>query len=99
MPVTDLSRIFKAYDVRGIYGDDLDGDRHEARREQALDGRHRLDERRALLVAERGQQVACQLVALAVEDLELGAARVGERDVPHALVGTRRGLDQALALE
>jgi phosphomannomutase len=26
MPVTDLSRIFKAYDVRGIYGDDIDGD-------------------------------------------------------------------------
>ena len=30
MPVTDLSRIFKAYDVRGIYGDDLDGDTAEA---------------------------------------------------------------------
>src|SRR3954468_2532453 len=30
MPATDLSRIFKAYDVRGIYGDDLDGDTAEA---------------------------------------------------------------------
>src|SRR3954447_11141006 len=30
MPVTDLSRIFKAYDVRGIYGDDIDGDTAEA---------------------------------------------------------------------
>src|SRR4051794_13872141 len=30
MPVTDLSRIFKAYDVRGIYGRDLDGDTAEA---------------------------------------------------------------------
>src|SRR5690349_19893009 len=30
MPVTDLSRIFKAYDVRGIYGDDIDGATAEA---------------------------------------------------------------------
>src|SRR3954452_22232384 len=30
MPVTDLSRIFKAYDVRGIYGDHIDGDTAEA---------------------------------------------------------------------
>src|SRR5688572_31329733 len=30
MPATDLSRIFKAYDVRGIYGDDIDGDTAEA---------------------------------------------------------------------
>lgn len=30
MPVTDLSRIFKAYDVRGIYGQDIDGDTAEA---------------------------------------------------------------------
>src|SRR3954452_17226275 len=30
MPVTDLSRIFKAYDVCGIYGDDIDGDTAEA---------------------------------------------------------------------
>ena len=30
MPVTDLSTIFKAYDVRGIYGDDIDGDTAEA---------------------------------------------------------------------
>ena len=30
MPVTDLSRIFKAYDVRGLYGDDIDGDTAEA---------------------------------------------------------------------
>src|SRR3954451_4108590 len=30
MPATDLSRIFKAYDVRGIYGRDLDGDTAEA---------------------------------------------------------------------
>src|SRR4051812_16068621 len=30
MPVTDLSRIFKAYDVRGIYGRDIDGDTAEA---------------------------------------------------------------------
>src|SRR3954463_3527350 len=30
MPVTDLSRIFKAYDVRGIHGDDIDGDTAEA---------------------------------------------------------------------
>src|ERR687893_1811454 len=30
MPVTDLSRIFKAYDVRGIYGDEIDGDTAEA---------------------------------------------------------------------
>src|SRR3954466_6236848 len=29
MPVTDLSRIFKAYDVRGIYGRDIDGDTAE----------------------------------------------------------------------
>jgi phosphomannomutase len=28
--VTDLSRIFKAYDVRGLYGDDIDGDTAEA---------------------------------------------------------------------
>src|SRR3954466_2067707 len=26
MPVSDLTRIFKAYDVRGIYGSDIDGD-------------------------------------------------------------------------
>ena len=26
MPVTDLSKIFKAYDVRGLYADDIDGD-------------------------------------------------------------------------
>src|SRR5918998_3826616 len=30
MPVTDFSRIFKAYDVRGIAGDDIDGDTAEA---------------------------------------------------------------------
>ena len=30
MPLTDLSRIFKAYDVRGIYGRDIDGDTAEA---------------------------------------------------------------------
>jgi phosphomannomutase len=30
MPVRDLSRIFKAYDVRGLYGDDIDGDTAEA---------------------------------------------------------------------
>jgi phosphomannomutase len=30
MPVTDVSRIFKAYDVRGLYGDDIDGDTAEA---------------------------------------------------------------------
>src|SRR3954447_4063561 len=30
MPVSDLSRIFKAYDVRGIYGSDIDGDVAEA---------------------------------------------------------------------
>src|SRR3954463_608213 len=30
MPVTDLSRIFKAYDVRGLYGDEIDGDTAEA---------------------------------------------------------------------
>src|SRR6478672_10687607 len=30
MPATDLSRIFKAYDVRGLYGDDIDGDTAEA---------------------------------------------------------------------
>src|SRR3954465_14586529 len=30
MPVTDLSKIFKAYDVRGLYGDDIDGDTAEA---------------------------------------------------------------------
>ena len=30
MPVSDLSRIFKAYDVRGIYGSDIDGDTAEA---------------------------------------------------------------------
>src|SRR4051794_20590612 len=30
MPVSDLSRIFKAYDVRGIYGEDIDGDVAEA---------------------------------------------------------------------
>ena len=26
MPTTELSRIFKAYDVRGLYGDEIDGD-------------------------------------------------------------------------
>src|SRR3954469_4979347 len=30
MPVSDLSRIFKAYDVRGLYGSDIDGDTAEA---------------------------------------------------------------------
>src|SRR3954452_17661379 len=30
MPTTDLSRIFKAYDVRGLYGSDIDGDVAEA---------------------------------------------------------------------
>jgi phosphomannomutase len=30
MPVTELSRIFKAYDVRGVYGEELDGDTAEA---------------------------------------------------------------------
>src|SRR3954451_12355660 len=30
MPATDFSRIFKAYDVRGIYGEDIDGDTAEA---------------------------------------------------------------------
>jgi phosphomannomutase len=30
MPVTDLAQIFKAYDVRGIYGRDIDGDTAEA---------------------------------------------------------------------
>src|SRR3954453_18193241 len=30
MPVTDLAKIFKAYDVRDIYGDDIDGDTAEA---------------------------------------------------------------------
>ncbi len=30
MPVTDLGKIFKAYDVRGIYGRDIDGDTAEA---------------------------------------------------------------------
>jgi phosphomannomutase len=29
MPVTELSRIFKAYDVRGLYGAELDGDTAE----------------------------------------------------------------------
>src|SRR3954452_20297394 len=30
MPTTDLSRIFKAYDVRGLYGSEIDGDVAEA---------------------------------------------------------------------
>jgi phosphomannomutase len=30
MPVGDLARVFKAYDVRGIYGRDIDGDTAEA---------------------------------------------------------------------
>jgi phosphomannomutase len=30
MPATELSRIFKAYDVRGLYGSELDGDTAEA---------------------------------------------------------------------
>jgi phosphomannomutase len=30
MPVTELSRIFKAYDVRGLYGEEIDGDTAEA---------------------------------------------------------------------
>src|SRR3954468_19890637 len=30
MPVTELSKIFKAYDVRGLYGQDIDGDTAEA---------------------------------------------------------------------
>src|SRR4051795_12983340 len=30
MPVPELARIFKAYDVRGIYGRDIDGDTAEA---------------------------------------------------------------------
>src|SRR3954447_22446688 len=30
MPVTDLAKIFKAYDVRGLYGQDIDGDTAEA---------------------------------------------------------------------
>src|SRR5215207_1372698 len=30
MAVSDLSRIFKAYDVRGLYGQDIDGDTAEA---------------------------------------------------------------------
>ncbi len=30
MPVTELSRIFKAYDVRGLYGAEIDGDTAEA---------------------------------------------------------------------
>jgi phosphomannomutase len=30
MPVTDLAKVFKAYDVRGIYGRDIDGDVAEA---------------------------------------------------------------------
>src|SRR3954470_14794139 len=30
MPTTELSRIFKAYDVRGLYGDEIDGDTAEA---------------------------------------------------------------------
>src|SRR4051794_14695959 len=30
MPVTELARIFKAYDVRGLYGQDIDGDTAEA---------------------------------------------------------------------
>ena len=30
MPVTDLAKIFKAYDVRGLYGEDIDGDIAEA---------------------------------------------------------------------
>ena len=30
MAVTELSRIFKAYDVRGLYGQDIDGDTAEA---------------------------------------------------------------------
>src|SRR3954447_21034191 len=30
MPVSDLAKIFKAYDVRGLYGSDIDGDTAEA---------------------------------------------------------------------
>src|SRR3954463_1683919 len=30
MPLSDLSKIYKAYDVRGLYGDDIDGDTAEA---------------------------------------------------------------------
>src|SRR3954453_7314155 len=30
MPTTELSRIFKAYDVRGLYGDEIDGNTAEA---------------------------------------------------------------------
>jgi phosphomannomutase len=30
MPTTELSRIFKAYDVRGLYGSEIDGDTAEA---------------------------------------------------------------------
>jgi phosphomannomutase len=30
MPVTELSKIFKAYDVRGLYGTEIDGDTAEA---------------------------------------------------------------------
>src|SRR5690242_78379 len=30
MPTTELARIFKAYDVRGLYGEEIDGDTAEA---------------------------------------------------------------------
>src|SRR3954453_13508859 len=30
MPTTELSRIFKAYDIRGLYGEEIDGDTAEA---------------------------------------------------------------------
>ena len=75
-------------------------DLDHARREQPLDDAHRLDEPLALGVAQRGQERGGELVALAIQQLALGAAGVGEPHRPHPLVGRARlDHDEPILLE
>ena len=78
----------------------LDRDRDEARGEEPLHDRHRLDEPLALGVAERREERLGERVALAVEDGALRAAGVGQAHRPHAAVGrVRLDDDEAVGLE
>ena len=78
----------------------LDADLDHARREQPLDDAHRIDEPLALGVAQRGQERGGEFVALAIQQLALGAAGVGESHRPHPLVGRARlDHDEPILLE
>src|ERR1700742_254733 len=68
MPVTELSRIFKAYDVRGLYGEEIDGDTAE-----------RIGRGLARVLATLGGKPASELRVGLGRDMRLSAPELAAR--------------------